>query len=146
MVRVLMLLLPGLIPSWKFFKTIEPSPRVQWRLSSGPDHTENTWQEFRPRPERVSGAEIVKRLFWNPDWNEALFLVSLAERLTLHATPRSAQEILRRIKNELLSGQLSDHSVNYLQFRLVFLHREGEEIVEEVTYLSQFFDMSEEAA
>ena len=80
MKRLLLLLLPALIPSWRFFKTVEPSPRVQWTLVQD---GERKWQEFNPRPEVVSFGRMLRRMVWNPRWNEALFLVSLAERQTI---------------------------------------------------------------
>jgi len=34
------------------------------------------------------------RMFWNPSWNESLFLVSCAERLLQNPTPHSEDEIM----------------------------------------------------
>jgi hypothetical protein len=129
------LLLPGLIPSWKFFKAIEPSPRVQWRWLADPVRPQGEWQEFRPRPQRVGPLDMARRLFWNPHWNEALYLVSLAERLTLAPTEHSEREIVRRIADEL--GHHADGGgAAHMQFRLVFVQRQGNELVEQTTFLS----------
>ncbi len=136
MFRILMLLLPGLIPSWKFFKAVEPSPRVQWRLLSNPDQSGDHWQDFRPRPARISVATILKRMFWNPDWNEALYMVSLAERLTLNPTPHSTEQIFLRLQSEIDATLPAASRLPYLQFRLVFVHRDGGDLVHEITHLS----------
>ncbi|MEM9341792.1 MAG: hypothetical protein AAGA87_01980 [Pseudomonadota bacterium] len=111
------LVLPVLIPSWRFFKAIEPSPRVQWAMASDSP----VWLEFRPRPFRVSRLEMIRRLFWNPDWNDTLFVVSCAERIQENPTEHNIAEIKRRISEDVSQGAF--------QFRLVFVHRDGEDIV-----------------
>jgi len=78
---------------------------------------------------------MVKRLFWNPDWNESLFLVSCAERLMEAPTAHSTREILMRILSDG-PGEAATH----VQFRLVFVRREGAELIREVTYISPVFD------
>ena len=80
MLRPLALLLPALIPSWRFFDVIAPSPRIEFAMLTSPDSAA-VWQAFRPRPARVALSTMLGRLFWNPRWNESLFLVSCAERL-----------------------------------------------------------------
>lgn len=148
MLRLLALLLPGLIPSWKFFKSIEPSPRVQWRLLTPANgHLEN-WQEFHPRPQQVTVVQTIKRLFWNPQWNEYLFFVSLAERLTINPTEHSRREILQRLTHHAKSGS-NGHT--HLQFRLVFIRRDDRNpdehaIVETVTYESDPCQLDEATA
>jgi hypothetical protein len=129
------LVLPVLVPSWRFFKTIEPSPRVQWSLLSEHDDTAVSWHDFRPRAEHVSWLEMVRRLFWNPAWNEALFLVSCAERIQQYPTPHSINEIQKRISRETERMQI-DATRRRLQFRLVFVHRGDTVLLEEVVFLS----------
>jgi len=135
MMRVLQLLLPALVPSWKFFKSIQPSPRVQWRLIANAEDTDSQWNEFYLRPDKVSWSETVLRVFWNGQWNEKLFMVSLAERLTAYPNNAGVDEIFRRIKAEIKSRALVDDASN-LQFRLLHVFRAGDEIVSEVTFLS----------
>ena len=130
MLQFLMLLLPGLIPSWQFFKTVEPSPRVQWRLLS--DDGSGDWRDYQPRPQSLSVQAILRRLFWNPDWNDTLFMVSLSERLMDSPTPHSLREIQRRLEGEAAQ----DPSADRLQFQLVFVSRDGGELIQEITYLS----------
>ena len=130
MLRVFGLLLPALIPSWAFFKAVEPSPRVQWRVFDSDAATQAQWQEFRPRPKTLSFWEIAKRLFWNPRWNETLYMVSLAERLTLNPTPHSLAEIQR-----LLAAETGARGIE-LQFRLLFVQRDGNTLKETETFRS----------
>ncbi|MFQ1700341.1 hypothetical protein ACJ5NV_07080 [Loktanella agnita] len=130
MIRIISLLLPALIPSWRFFKAVEPSPRLQWAVFDDPAQEDRVWQEYRPRPQRVVPLQVLGRLFWNPSWNEYLFMVTLTERLIIAPTDQVRDEILRRIAADL--PQANTH----LQFRLVHVSRQAERITREITYLS----------
>lgn len=142
MLRTLKLLIPALIPSWRFFKAIEPSPRIEWvGLSSRQTPPEN-WQEFRPRPVHISVLAMAARMFWNPRWNETLFLVSCAESLMERPTDHSVREIVNRITAELAR---TGTRPPFLQFRLVFVDREGAELNRRVTYLSAVHQVFDEA-
>ena len=127
----LKLLFPALIPSWRFFDEIAPSPRIEFALLQTSEDKSEQWQEFRPRPASLSPAEILRRLFYNPRGNENLFLVSCAERLMQNPTDHSVQEISKRIAREI--------SAPYFQFRLVFVEREGQALEKHITYLSPVF-------
>jgi hypothetical protein len=131
MVRVLSLLLPALIPSWRFFKAVEPSPRVQWAVIG---QGGVVWQDYRPRPPRLSMMLMIQRLFWNPHWNDTLYMVSLAERLTITPNAATLADIWHRIAQDVaLDGRGPDPVI---QFRLLFVSRDGDQITSEVTYLS----------
>ncbi|MFT4253889.1 MAG: hypothetical protein QM608_15565 [Caulobacter sp.] len=130
MLQPLKLLLPALIPSWNFFDVIAPSPRIEYALLASPE-AEPDWREFRPRPARMSPAVMLRRLFWNPQGNEALFLVSCAERLVDQPTAHSEDEIFRRIAADFGPAQ-----GGWLRFRLVFLAWTGEGVVGEELYVS----------
>lgn len=125
MLKAFTLLLPALIPSWRFFDVIAPSPRIEYALLETAGDTVADWREFRSRPERVSLAAMLGRLAWNPRWNETLFLVSCAERLIDQPTPHGEDEIFRRITADLEAPE------PWLVFRLIFLERQGEAIVRE---------------
>lgn len=114
MLTSLRLLLPALVPSWRFFETVQPSPRVEWRVEGG------DWRAFRPRPAHVPVWRMALRLFWNPDWNEALYAVSLAERLVAEPTAHAEAEMFRLIARQG-SGRVT--------FRLVFVTREGRAVL-----------------
>lgn len=138
MLTLFKLLLPALMPSWRFFKSVDPSPRVEWRMLASASGPPMQWQEFRPRPQRLSPLAMAGRMLWNARWNESLFLVSCAERLTLAPTAHSRQEILRRIAADLQRALPPGALLPYLQFRLVFLDRgEDGQLVKAVTYQSE---------
>ena len=136
MFQAFRLLLPALIPSWKFFKAIEPSPRVEWRLLSEQQEPVTDWREFRPRSRKLLAMEILFRLFWNPRWNENLYSVSLAERLTLNPTAHSREELFGLVYRDFLTAEPDDAMGYCLQFRLVFVRRDGSEMQREITYQS----------
>ena len=127
--RPFALLLPALIPSWNFFDVIAPSPRIELARLTSPED-ERDWHEFRPRPQRATPMEMLRRLVWNPRWNETLFLVSCAERLIDHPTPHSEDEIFRRVAADLIR----EPGDPWLVFRLVFVSRQGEAIEREVLF------------
>ncbi len=128
------LLLPALIPSWNFFDVIAPSPRIEYALLASPDAAPEVWREFRPRPQTVSARTLLARLFWNPRWNETLFLVSCAERLINAPTAHSQDEIFLRLAADLAS---QPDAAPWLTFRLVFVSREAEAITREVLFEAQ---------
>jgi hypothetical protein len=135
MLKTLSLILPVLLPSWRFFQTIEPSPRVQWALLSkgGGD-----WQELRPRPMSVTALQMLVRLFWNAPRNDALFVVSCAERITENPTAHSINEITRRILEDLKHGA-EGKTASAAQFRLVFISRDDTGICQDILFQSDPF-------
>ncbi|KEJ87753.1 hypothetical protein Z948_218 [Sulfitobacter donghicola DSW-25 = KCTC 12864 = JCM 14565] len=96
------------------------------------------WHEFHPRPATVGALQMMMRLFWNPDRNEELFVVSCAERIQLQPTAHSINEIRRRILPEIEKRSLANPDT-YFQFRLVFVHRDQNDLVQEVVFLSDRF-------
>ncbi|QDL94977.1 hypothetical protein FDP22_24270 (plasmid) [Paroceanicella profunda] len=130
MLHTLRLLAPALIPSWRFFREVAPSPRIEYALVAQPDQPPPGWAPARPRPGHLPVSRMLLRLFWNPGWNETLYLVTLSERLAVAPTAQDAEEIGRRILRDLGPGE------GYLRFRLVFLRREGGGITRSVAYLS----------
>lgn len=139
MLHITRLLLPALIPSWRFFDTIEPAPRLEFRTlknTDGFDHNgpDPEWKEFRPRPARLSAWRLFTRMLWNPSWNEFLFLTSCAERLLESGSAHSCQEILNRIKSEL--SRDAGNKAEYLQFRLTLVSRQGTKLQKEVAFVS----------
>lgn len=78
------------------------------------------------------------RLVWNPLWNEALFLVSCAERIAENPTEHSITEIRRRISRDISDVRPATPGT-FMQFRLVFVHRGAAGLTEEVVFLSERF-------
>ena len=142
--RSLGLILPVLLPSWRFFDVIAPSPRIEFVVLSSAEEEAVGWREFRSRPEALSAGVFLRRMFWNARWNESLFLVSCAERLLQNPTEHSKYEIQRRIKRDLLAAGKDLSVAPYLRFRLVFLHRDGDAILREVAYISDIYEMEAE--
>lgn len=124
--KTLSLVLPVLIPSWRFFKSVEPSPRVEYRLWLG--GVAGDWHPFGDVPERVSPLQMLGRMFWNVQRNRQLYVVSLCERLAENRSDHALWELLRRIAQSL-DGQSGD-----LQFRLIFVDRQDGQLCRVVDY------------
>lgn len=115
--ELLRLYLPVLFPSWRFFGEIGASPRVEY-LDRG------RWRDAMQRPERLSGWQMLVRLVWSPDWNEALYLAALAERLIAEPQPWISGEIGMRLQ--------ARHQLPELPaFRVAFVTPDGVETVYE---------------
>ncbi len=145
MLKTLKLLLPALIPSWRFFDIIAPSPRIEFCLLNTARSTVGGWSEFRPKPAHLPAFEMLKRLFWNPHGNDALFLASCAERLMEHPTEHSVHAILNRIKADLTRDGTDARATPYVQFRLVFLSRNGNDMQKNTTFESKVYSWAKEA-
>ena len=130
---MLRLLLPALIPSWRFFDVIGPSPRLEFAVLKTPDHPEPEWREFDPRPVRLSWAAILLRLFWNPRWNESLYLVSCAEKFFDGPSPASEKELLSRVARDI---DFAPAESAFLRVRVSVLKREHGSIKREVLLVS----------
>ena len=139
LLQSLKLLLPALIPSWNFFDVISPSPRIQFALLNKEDEPPHEWHEFRPRPIHVSFMQMLKRLLWNPTWNESLYMLSCAERIIEKYTPHSEDEIVSRIIKELKNTPENTLLLNatHLQFRLIVIQRKNDQLDEEQAFLSR---------
>lgn len=136
MITTLKLLLPIMIPSWRFFDEIAPSPRIEYCLLATPQAKPQDWHIFRPRPAHLSVKTMFKRMLWNPDWNDTLFTASCAERLMANpeSFDHSAQEITTRIQHDLAD---QSEKTPYFIFRLRFTYRaEDGEIKQVTTYQS----------
>jgi len=158
MLRTLKLLLPALLPSWRFFDVIGPSLRIQFTLLGTEHETPYEWQEFRPRPTQLSLAKMLKRMVWNPVWNESLFLISCAENLLEQPTRHDANkketinenvnenenEILTRIINELKrdTSTIPITAATHLQFRLLLVQRQGSALQQKVSFHSRIQPLS----
>ncbi len=129
------LLLPALFPSWRFFKEVGPSPRVEYRVVLKGQRT--AWRESHPVPERVGLGSVIARMVWNPARNTQLYMVSLSERLVSGRVEHSASEL-----NHLIAAKIEE-SQGDLQFRLMFMDDEGGAITGTVVYESEPVPLSE---
>lgn len=70
-------LLRVLVPSWRFFDDIAPTPLLLARVRL-PDQEPGAWREVIQVPPRTPGT-----LFWNPEGNLSLAAHSLLDRLQM---------------------------------------------------------------
>lgn len=125
MLQLLRLLLPALIPSWRFFKEVAASPRIDIRHGAGP------WTAAATAPAALSGWQTLTRLVWNPVWTEHLFLASCAERLLEEASPAALSKLQTRL------ARLAPPPVGEtLQFRLRLIDRVGDDLTDQVAFES----------
>ena len=98
-------LLPALMPSWRFFDAIGPSPRLDYAWVHD-DTSPTIWHTFRPQPARVGVARMVARLLWNPMQNESLYIVRCAERIVEGETDFPVRELRWRLLLAERRGEL----------------------------------------
>jgi hypothetical protein len=135
--QIVKLLLPILIPSWRFFNRIAPSPRIEFALLTSAQEEASNWREFCLRPKRLSIASSLKSIFFNPRWNEFLYTVGCAERLIINPTEHCIQEIMQRIKTELERRRVDLGMTPYLQFRLIFVSRQDHDLQNDILFVSK---------
>lgn len=133
---MLRLLLPVIVPSWRFFDVIGPAPRTEIAWLLGPTAAPD-WRPLVPRPARLDLTTTLRRLVWNPEGNAALYVSSLAERL-LDAPSAPAGDAFLNAVIELAVGRERPASpaVEWLQVRIVSTRRDGAQLVDEVAFLS----------
>lgn len=145
MLKIFRLVAPALIPSWRFFDRITASPRIEFARIAGAEEGGCDWREFRPRPQSLPCGTVLRRLVWNPDWNESLFLTSCAERLLNEPTEHSVAEISSRIAATLAPNG----DTPFFRFRLVLVSREDgvfqqdEALQKEVVYVSSCYPVTD---
>lgn len=135
---MLKLLLPILFPSWRFFSSIGPSPRIHYAFLQNETDEPVAWQEFRPRPERVSIKEGFCQLLHNPRWNETLYINTCAERLFEGYSEMREQEIMKRILAAVDTDKIIIKSCGkYLVYKISAVIREGQLITQPVTFIAK---------
>lgn len=137
-------LLPALMPSWRFFGAIGPSPRVDYAWVDD-DTLPRAWHVFRPRPAHVGVARMCARLIWNPRGNETLYIVRSAERIVEGDTDFPARELRWRLLLAQHRGELVAQTAPALRFRVRAVYQEGETLVDEVVFVSAAFAVDETA-
>lgn len=135
MLRALKLFIPVIIPSWRFFDEIAPSPRIEISLLDHQNEEPKDWQEFRPQPLHMTPTTMIAHLFWNRARNERLYLTSCAERIACGDIPHSEAQIMGRIREDF-KGKAS-----HVTFRLRLIHRDENAIV----YQSATYSLNEDA-
>ncbi|MEM8784835.1 MAG: hypothetical protein AAGF19_03180 [Pseudomonadota bacterium] len=134
MLRTLTYLLPALIPSWRFFATIAPSPRIEIATLAAANEPATAWQDLLPLPQRLSLGQTLARLFWSPQRNEALFLTACAERYLADGSVKCLEQIIDHAQRHLARDGAPAPIASYFQIRMRAAHREGKN----VTYTELF--------
>lgn len=137
---MLRLLLPILVPSWRFFDAIGPAPRIEIAWLTAPTAVP-VWRPLHPRPPRLGLWPTLARLLWNPDGNAALYLTSRAERLLESTTDAAINDFLARVRAAALARPARPSDAGWLQVRIVSTTREGTRIIDDVTFLSTPLDL-----
>lgn len=111
--RTLTLLMPALIPSWRFFRTVGPSPRIERIAADG------TATDLMPQPAKLTVMQHLLRLVWNPAWNAHLYRVTCAERLVATGSPHATAQL---------------QSTAGATFQIAFVYRDGTHIRRIIAY------------
>lgn len=123
MLRAIALLLPALIPSWRFFAWIAPSPRIEFAVAAAGDAAGSVeeWRAFRPRPQRQAWPRVIGRLVWNPQGNATLFLIACAERFLDTGAVEYFDEIVAAVRSDpgARSGLAGGGDRLFIRLRLV---------------------------
>jgi len=135
MLRGLSLLVPALMPSWRFFDVITAAPRIEVSHLATPDATP-IWAPFRPKPQRSGVAASIGRLLWNPDGNATLYLNACVERVAEGCEGPYLDHISAAVRSEM------GGSGGWVCFRLCLRYRDGSEIVEDVIHQSPALPLS----
>lgn len=138
MLATLRLLLPALIPSWRFFDSVRPSPRIEFALFDVSNTRDIEWHAFQAHVPHLPLSAMLKRLFWNPDWNDYLYSMSCAARLLDEPTRAREEALLRRVATAAQRSERArdTRSPKSIRVRIVVLKREGDRITRELMYLS----------
>ena len=136
------LLLPALLPSWRFFDVVGPAPRVELCLFDAPDEDPGDWRECRPRPASLGFRDRVKAFFWNPKWNETLYLANCSERIIQGQVEHCSNEIRDRLMGDLSRGGSGEALPRFFRFRLVFISRDGDGLRRDVGFVSPVYETS----
>lgn len=140
---MLNLLLPILFPSWRFFRNVGSSPRIEIGFVAIHDAIPQAWLPFRVLPKKIDFMVGVQRLFHNPMWNEALYINTCAEHLFEEHSDFWELEIGARLVNAISNKEISaDDSALYLVFRIRALELEAGQLRDEVVFVSKPFALA----
>lgn len=140
------LFLPIIFPSWRFFSSIGPSPRIDFALLTSPHAipSDSDWMEIFSLPETLSLEKWLKHLFYNPRWNERLFINTCAEHLLENDEVFYAHKIEQYIRVQIIPKRKLDELLIHSQqscfvFRIRTLVREQCNLVTQVAYVSPYY-------
>lgn len=124
---MLKLILPVLFPSWRFFSSIGPSPRIEVGFATQSDSTPPEFIPVFTLPEKVSPLSSFVRLMHNPEWNERLYINTCAEYLFETHSEFHEQQIAQRLLIAIQSRKIiAPESTHHMVFRIrTFVADEG---------------------
>ena len=133
--KTVFLLLPAVIPSWRFFDEIAPSPRLEYAVFDDMDKETYNWRELQLNDDKISIIDLIKRLFYNSARNHSLYIMSLSERIAGEDCAHAKKEVLRIVKLKLQQLYGSPEA-RFFRYRLVFKLRVGSKIERHVYFMS----------
>lgn len=137
---MLKLILPIFFPSWRFFSSIGPSPRIDVGFVADKNSEPQEWLLFRPLPKKVNFTLSLQQLFHNPLWNERLYINTCAEHLFEGYSEFREREIGQRLVAAALSKEIVvDGEFHYLVFRIRALEFEAGQVRDDVVFVSRPF-------
>lgn len=131
--RLLRLLLPVLVPSWRFFDVIAASPRIDYGWSDAVSVEPVHWHPFCPPPAVLGFGQQLCGLVWNPNRNAALYLVSCGDRVVHGGDAFALAEIRSALLRAAGQGELVKDGLQ-LHLRIRSVERQDTAMMEEVVY------------
>lgn len=139
---MLKFLLPILFPSWRFFSSIGPSPRIEMGFTADKNSEPQNWFPFRPLPKKINFVLGIQQLFHNPLWNERLYINTCAEHLFEDYSEFREREIGRRLTVAVLNKEIVvGGEFQYLVFRIRALEFEAGQMRDDVVFVSKPFSL-----
>jgi hypothetical protein len=124
--KLLTLVLPILFPSWRFFSSIGPSPRIELGFSTNAKELPLQWIAFRPLPKTLSFKQHLLRLVHNPQWNELLFINSCAERVFETGEIFYREEIAARLLQAIRNSEIdAPKHAAFMHFRICAIYADS---------------------
>jgi hypothetical protein len=137
---LLKLFLPIIFPSWRFFSSIGPSPRIEVGFVADTNSEPEEWLPFRRLPKKINFTLALQQLFHNPLWNERLYINTCAEHLFEGYSEFREREIGERLVAAVLKKEIVfDGEFHYLVFRIRALEVEAGQVKDEIVFVSKPF-------
>lgn len=141
---LLNILLPILFPSWRFFSSIGPSPRIELGFVADKNAVPQDWLPFRPLPKNIHFPHGLQRLFHSPLWNERLYINTCAEHLFEGYSELCEREIGQRLVTAVVNKEIvADGEFHYLVFRIRALELAAGQLRDEVVFISKPFALTD---
>lgn len=131
--RLPALILPIVMPSWRFFDVIAPAPHIEFGWADSATSNALAWRPFLPTPATIDWPLRLRHLWSNAARNETLYLLACADQVCYATSARAAAEIRARLERALANGSL-DRQGPYLCLRIRTVVRVGTELQETVAY------------